>query len=206
MAAPATLQTWTGDPALAWVICAAVLYAIGGKHLPRAGSIAEQRWRTASFVAGLATIVIALDSPIDELADKLLWVHMVQHILLLLVAPPLLALARPWNRMWHGFPLEWRRWIARRATHGRVGVGLGAVAAVLGASMLLFLFNVVYSLIFKRERSEPNPWRSKSLEWQLPTPIPVHDFDEIPTIDHDPYDYGVPPAGTKPAEEPAAAS
>jgi cytochrome c oxidase assembly factor CtaG len=145
MAGPATLQTWTGDPALAWVICAAVLYAIGGRHLPRSGSVAEQRWRTASFVAGLATIVIALDSPIDELADKLLWVHMVQHILLLLVAPPLLALARPWNRMWHGFPLEFRRWLARRATHGRAGVWLGAAAAVLGGAVVSWLlFNVTF--------------------------------------------------------------
>ena len=92
MPGPATLETWTGDPALAWVICAAVLYLIGGRHLSRAGTVREQRWRTASFVAGLLTIVIALDSPIDELADKLLWVHMVQHILLLLVAPPLLVL------------------------------------------------------------------------------------------------------------------
>jgi cytochrome c oxidase subunit I len=87
-----------------------------------------------------------------------------------------------------------------------LNIWVSVSAFVLGASMLLFLFNVVYSLIFKRERSEPNPWQSKSLEWQLPTPVPVHDFDEIPTIDHDPYDYGVPPAVTKPAEEPAAAS
>jgi putative membrane protein len=71
------------------------------------------RWRTASFVAGLATIVVALDSPIDDLAEELLWVHMVQHILLLVVAPPLLALARPWNRMWHGLPLGLRRRTAR---------------------------------------------------------------------------------------------
>src|SRR5439155_7735041 len=63
-----------------------------------------------------------------------------------------------------------------------LNIWVSVSAFVLGASMLLFLFNVVYSLIFKRERSEPNPWQSKSLEWQLPTPIPVHDFDEIPTI------------------------
>src|SRR5438874_1082958 len=109
----AILEPWTGAPALAWVLGVAALYAIGGRRLPRGGSMAAQRWRTASFVAGLATIVLALDSPIDDLADKLLWVHMVQHILLLMVAPPLLALARPWNRMWHGLPLELRRRVAR---------------------------------------------------------------------------------------------
>jgi cytochrome c oxidase subunit 1 len=87
-----------------------------------------------------------------------------------------------------------------------LNIWVSVSAFVLGASMLVFLYNVIYSLVFVREKAEPNPWESKSLEWQVPTPIPVHDFDEIPTIEHDPYDYGVPPAGPKPAEEPAAAS
>jgi putative membrane protein len=101
------LLDWTGGPAFAWVVGASLLYWLGGRHgwYSRDG----ERWRTAAFVAGLATIVVALDSPIDDLAEQLLWVHMVQHILLLVVAPPLLALARPWNRMWHGLPLGFRR-------------------------------------------------------------------------------------------------
>ena len=105
------LLDWTGGPAFAWVVGAALLYWLGG----RGGAYSREgsRWRTASFVAGLATIVVALDSPIDHLAEELLWVHMVQHVLLLLVAPPLLALARPWNRMWHGLPLGLRRRTAR---------------------------------------------------------------------------------------------
>ena len=99
------------------------------------------------------------------------------------------------------------RRVSTYATHLQpLNIWVSVSAFVLGASMLVFLYNVVYSLIFAREKSEPNPWNSKSLEWQLPTPIPVHDFDEIPTIDSDPYDYGVPPTGPKPAEEPAAAS
>jgi cytochrome c oxidase assembly factor CtaG len=106
-------SNWAGDPALAWVLCAAALYWVGGRHLKRRSATAAERWRTASFVAGLVTIVIALNSPIHGLSGELLWVHMVQHILLVLVAPPLLALARPWNRMWHGMPLEFRRPTAR---------------------------------------------------------------------------------------------
>jgi cytochrome c oxidase assembly factor CtaG len=62
--------------------------------------------------------MLAVDSPIDELADELFWVHMVQHVLLIAVAPPLLALARPWNRMWHGIPIEYRR--AARSSAARV--------------------------------------------------------------------------------------
>ena len=53
--------------------------------------------------------------------------------------------------------------------------------------------NVVYSLIFVREKAAQNPWRSKSIEWQVPTPVPVNNFEQIPVFDHDPYDYGTPP-------------
>ncbi len=67
-------------------------------------------------------------------------------------------------------------------------------AFVIGLSMLVFIWNVIRSLLIKREASEPNPWNSKSAEWQLPTPVPVHDFDRIPVFDADPYPYGVEPA------------
>jgi cytochrome c oxidase subunit I len=73
-----------------------------------------------------------------------------------------------------------------------LNVWVSISAFVLGFSMLIFLFNVVYSLIFVRKPAEANPWRSKSIEWQLPTPVPVYDFAQIPVFDHDPYDYGTP--------------
>ncbi|MHB8644072.1 MAG: cytochrome c oxidase subunit I [Gaiellaceae bacterium] len=63
-------------------------------------------------------------------------------------------------------------------------------AFVLGVSMLIFLGNFVWSLVFARVRAAQNPWGSRSLEWQLPSPVPVHDFDRIPVITGDPYGYG----------------
>ncbi|HTQ68260.1 MAG TPA: cbb3-type cytochrome c oxidase subunit I [Solirubrobacteraceae bacterium] len=75
--------------------------------------------------------------------------------------------------------------------HG-LNVWVSISAFVLGFSMLIFLFNVVYSLIFVRQRAERNPWHSKSIEWQLPSPVPVNDFEQIPTFDNDPYPYGSP--------------
>ena len=73
-----------------------------------------------------------------------------------------------------------------------LNVWVSVSAFVLGFSMLIFLFNVVYSLVFVREPAEANPWHSKSTEWQVPTPVPVNNFEQIPVFDSDPYDYGTP--------------
>ncbi|MDX6616512.1 MAG: cytochrome c oxidase subunit [Solirubrobacterales bacterium] len=86
-----------------------------------------------------------------------------------------------------------------------LNIWVSVSAFVLGTSMLIFLANVVYSMVIVRKPAEANPWGSKSLEWQLPTPVPVHNFDRTPVIDEDPYDYGVPPPAPKPTERPASA-
>jgi cytochrome c oxidase subunit 1 len=80
-------------------------------------------------------------------------------------------------------------------------------AYFIGLSMLVFLFNVVWSLLVKREPAQVNPWNSKSIEWSLPTPVPVHDFDRLPEFDPDPYPYGVEPVPVgAPAYAPAGGS
>ncbi|HEY5333438.1 MAG TPA: cytochrome c oxidase assembly protein [Solirubrobacterales bacterium] len=140
MSALTTPLDWTGGPALLWVLGAALLYWLGGRR--RRLHPAGQAWRTAAFVAGLLAIIVALDSPVDSLADELFWVHMVQHILLIGVATPLLALARPWNRMWRGFPLGFRRAVAGAiAAPGRQWPR--KVASLCGGAVVSWLlFNV----------------------------------------------------------------
>jgi cytochrome c oxidase subunit 1 len=63
-------------------------------------------------------------------------------------------------------------------------------AFVLGFSMLVFLVNLVYSVVISRTPAPANPWHATSLEWQTTSPPPPHNFDEIPEIGH-PHDYGV---------------
>ena len=63
-------------------------------------------------------------------------------------------------------------------------------AFCLGISMLIFLFNLVWSLAFVKKPAEANPWGSRSIEFQLPSPVPVHNFDRIPVFSSDPYGYG----------------
>jgi cytochrome c oxidase subunit 1 len=78
-----------------------------------------------------------------------------------------------------------------------LNVWVSISAFVLGFSLLIFLANTVWSMIFARQPAEQNPWRSKSIEWQIPTPVPVNNFEQIPVFDSDPYGYGTPlvPAG-----------
>lgn len=65
---------------------------------------------------------------------------------------------------------------------------------VIGLSILVFVFNLAYSA--KKGRvAAANPWRSRSPEWQLPSPIPVHNYKDYPfEVVGDPYDYGIPGA------------
>jgi len=65
--------------------------------------------RLAAFLGGLAVIAVALASPLDELAGRRLSAHMVQHQLLMMVAPPLLWLGGPVAPMLLGLP----RWMCR---------------------------------------------------------------------------------------------
>jgi cytochrome c oxidase assembly factor CtaG len=102
---------------LVYVALAAALYVLGGRKGRR---LPTQGWQTAAFFAGLATVVIALQPPVDTYADRLFWVHMGQHVLLLTVAPPLILLGRPWPRMWRALPLEVRTDLGRALASGRL--------------------------------------------------------------------------------------
>ncbi len=110
----AILSFWPFEPAvLIGVALAGMLYVVGG--VGRSPKHRTSRWRVAAFWLGLLSILLALQSPIEMLARQLFWVHMVQHLLLMVVAAPLLALATPWTRMWRALPLGFRRGLARPA-------------------------------------------------------------------------------------------
>jgi putative membrane protein len=125
---------WSLDPQLVLVAGLALAYRLGSRRTVTPARIASvQRCRGAAFYAALAILAVALASPLDRLSEKIFWAHMVQHVLLMLVAAPLVVFARPWGRLWRSLPLDVRRRLARAFLHGRRAAPLRGVARVLGA-------------------------------------------------------------------------
>ncbi len=98
--------------ALATLGGAAAIYARGWWTLSRRTSRRFGVGRLAAFLGGLAVIAIALASPLDTLAGRRLSAHMVQHQLLMMLAPPLLWLGAPVAPMLLGLPRPIRRLVA----------------------------------------------------------------------------------------------
>ena len=110
----AFLRSWPFDP---WLIAALVLpsvvYLRGWRRLHLRD---PQRWRPgqlAAFLGGLTLLFVALASPIEPFAALLLQVPMMQHLLLMMFAPPLLWLGAPLFPLLCGLPRPIRvYWIA----------------------------------------------------------------------------------------------
>jgi putative membrane protein len=131
---------WSLDPPLVLVIALAVLYWIGARRtVTPASRRVAQRWRSFCLYAGLAVLAIALSSPLDLLSEQLFWAHMVQHVLLLVVAAPLIVLARPWIRLWRTLPLNARCTLARAFSHGGRAEPLRRLSRQLGSPAVSFV-------------------------------------------------------------------
>ena len=131
---------WSFDPPLVLVIVFAILFWLGDRRtLTPARERGARRRQGAYFYAGLAVLAVALASPLDILSQQLFWAHMVQHVLLLVVAPPLIVLARPWIRLWRALPLGVRRALAQGLSQGERTRWLRALSRGLGSPAAGFL-------------------------------------------------------------------
>jgi putative copper resistance protein D len=147
---------WTVEPLVAIPLLAAAFLWMAAVRRVNAAHPANPvaAWRTASFLAGLAAIAIALMSGIDRYDTVLFSVHMVQHILLTLVAPPLLALAGPITLLLRVVSAEDRRRLVLPVLHSRVvrAVSFPVVAGVLFAGVM---WATHFSPIFDRALEDP---------------------------------------------------
>src|SRR5512133_441248 len=98
------------------------------------------------------------------------------------------------------FPMHWlgiqgmpRRVSDYAPRFADLNMFISLASFALGASTIVFLYNRIDSWV--RGRKAPaNPWRSMTIEWQVSSPPPVFNFDEVPQVVGGPYEYGVPGA------------
>jgi putative copper resistance protein D len=86
---------WTVSPVVIGVLA---LATVGYLWLVRRAGRSGSRWpglRVVSWFAAVLTVVIAVDGPVGVFAEVLFWVHMVQHLLLIMIAPMFLVWAQP---------------------------------------------------------------------------------------------------------------
>lgn len=93
-------------------------FLVGWARVKRRRNGAPQiaRWRGALFIAGMIALAVALLGPLDELADRYFSAHMAQHLVLLVIAPPMLAASQAQLVLLQAFPLERRRAIGRKVS------------------------------------------------------------------------------------------
>jgi cytochrome c oxidase subunit 1 len=70
------------------------------------------------------------------------------------------------------------------------------IASLFAILIAASVFTLAYNLIISLVRGEPataDEWGAKTLEWRIPTPVPLENFEEeLPTVTSLPYDYGTP--------------
>jgi putative copper resistance protein D len=144
------LSTWSDDP-LPWIgiILATAGYLAAVRVVDRAHPATRvPRWRIGAWLAGVAVIAIGVVSAVDGYAESLFTVHMVQHLLLSMVAPPLLALGAPVTLALRASSARIRRTVLLPILHLRVvravswpPVGWTLFAVVMWATHFSPLFN-----------------------------------------------------------------
>jgi cytochrome c oxidase assembly factor CtaG len=116
----AALEHWEFAPAVtAIVAAAALLYLWGAWRVGRRHPARPWPWtRTAFFLGGLLVVVLATQSGIGAYDDVLFWVHMIQHLMLIMIAPPLLVAGQPVTLLLHASRNPLHTW-TKRAVRSR---------------------------------------------------------------------------------------
>ncbi len=123
----AVLLSWSVPPAATFaLVLTALVYLRGWLLMRQAGVPFVPLWRAVSFLLGLLSLWVALASPLDTFSGFVLTAHMLQHMMLMMLAPPLILLGAPVVPLVRGLPvfaarefagpfLNWR--VANRVGH-----------------------------------------------------------------------------------------
>lgn len=159
VSATALWTHWTTEPGGTIAVAAtAVVYSAGVRSVWRRAGVGRgiRRWCAWAFAAGIATLLVALASPLDPLAEDLFSAHMAQHVLLAVVAPPLLVAGAPMTALvwalpsghrsrWASVlvPARWPGWLERSAQ------APGLACAAYGATLWSWHLPAAYELALR---------------------------------------------------------
>jgi len=113
----ALLSTWEWRPEVVVVLgLLGTLYVTGWwrLHSRHPSSKLANKRRLAAYLSGLAILTITLISPVDLLGSQLFFMHMIQHMLMIMVAAPLLWLGEPFTIGLWGLPISLRHFVGNQ--------------------------------------------------------------------------------------------
>ena len=103
---------WRWDVILVLLVCVSI-YVTGWVRLRRMGAKIANKWRLASYLSGMGFVALALLSGIGTFESLLFFIHMIQHILMMMYAAPLIMLAAPMPIGIWGLPRPIRLQVAK---------------------------------------------------------------------------------------------
>ncbi len=144
----AVLESWSVPPVPTFALVLTVFtYLRGTWLLRRAGYPYLPAWRIGCFALGLFTLWFALASPLDTFSPFVLTAHMLQHMLLMMVAPPLILLGEPLIPIVRGMPRFAAREFAGPFLNWKVAERIGLrlsdpVVALVLMGVVMFAWHV----------------------------------------------------------------
>ena len=140
-------EHWSFDPFLVIVIAVVAWHEIGLARLAaraRPERTRERRLRSIWFYAGLAVLLIAVESPLDYWAEDYFFVHMIQHLLLMFGAPTLIVAGVPWQPLLDALPRQGGKALTREVlTRGWARPVRAVAAFALRPWVAVTLFSAV---------------------------------------------------------------
>ncbi|HLY42005.1 MAG TPA: cytochrome c oxidase assembly protein [Terracidiphilus sp.] len=138
------------------IFLAALIYLRGWFAIRKTRPEQFSVWRLTAFMSALACLWIAIGSPLDAFADILLSAHMVEHLILMSLVPPLMLIGLPVVPMLRGLPLSIRKHIAGplirlRPLRGLVHCVTRPVVAWLSMNLAFLLWHIPSAYDFALE-------------------------------------------------------
>lgn len=132
-------SSWHFTPLISIGTALAIAIYSYGLVRRRASAVPVNPWRHVAYFAGVLSVFVALQSPIEMLSDHFFFMHQIEHLLLRMFAPFLLALAAPLPIFIRGLPRFIRHWVLRPAARNRFLRGLYALLIQPAVATIIFV-------------------------------------------------------------------